>query len=144
MTNPFKNNSLASGLFGFILGLATFGGGQAIYDANSEPEVLYQTPNGLMAVVPQQQTNGVVEKTEEKQEQTETTKDSQNNQNSWRDHPPYKGLTDNPNGDVVVTKSGEKYHKSFNCSGLRNANNPIRVDKNDAINAGFGPCKRCY
>lgn len=143
MANPFKNNSLASGLFGFILGLTTFGGGQAIYDANSEPEVLYQTPNGLMAVVPQQQTNGVVEQPENK-EQAEIKQEPQNNQNSWYNKPPYKGLTENPNGNVIVTKSGEKYHKSFSCSGLKKAKDPILVDRDDAINVGFGPCSKCY
>lgn len=31
MTNPFKNNSLASGLLGFILGMGTLAGGQALF-----------------------------------------------------------------------------------------------------------------
>ncbi len=31
MTNPFKNNSLASGLLGFIFGMGTLAGGQAIF-----------------------------------------------------------------------------------------------------------------
>lgn len=31
MTNPFKNNSLASGLLGYILGVASLAGGQALF-----------------------------------------------------------------------------------------------------------------
>ena len=38
MKNPFKENSLASGLFGFILGLGVMFGGQQLFP----PDVVYE------------------------------------------------------------------------------------------------------
>ena len=55
MTNPFKNNSLAAGLFGYVMGVFTLLGGQAIMGncngsnssngSGSPVSSLYSSPN---------------------------------------------------------------------------------------------------
>lgn len=44
-------------------------------------------------------------------------------------------------GYVWVPSSGKKYHSSSACSGMKN---PRRVTLQDAVNAGYEPCSRCY
>lgn len=46
MKNPFKNNSLASGMLGFILGAGTLAGGQALIHNNDDYS--YSKPAGIM------------------------------------------------------------------------------------------------
>lgn len=44
-------------------------------------------------------------------------------------------------GYVWIPKSGKKYHISDSCSGMKN---PQQVPLQDAINAGYEPCSKCY
>lgn len=46
-------------------------------------------------------------------------------------------------GDAVwiPTHGGSKYHESASCSGM---NSPEQVTKEEAVQRGFTPCKRCY
>ena len=46
MRNPFKNNSLASGMLGFILGAGTWAGGQSII--NNSSLYSYTQPSGIL------------------------------------------------------------------------------------------------
>ena len=41
----------------------------------------------------------------------------------------------------IPTNGGTKYHKKESCS---NMINPSQVTQDQAINAGFTPCKKCY
>lgn len=43
---------------------------------------------------------------------------------------------------VVVTKSGEKYHKP-NCQYVENKNNTIELSINEALKANYKPCSTC-
>lgn len=42
---------------------------------------------------------------------------------------------------VWIPNSGTKYHSSSSCSGMKN---PQQVTKNEAVNLGYEPCKKCY
>lgn len=42
---------------------------------------------------------------------------------------------------VWIPQSGSKYHSKAGCSNMKN---PSQVSKDEAINAGYEPCKRCY
>lgn len=42
---------------------------------------------------------------------------------------------------VWIPKSGTKYHKISDCSGMKN---PSQVTKAEAERRGYTPCKRCY
>ena len=45
-------------------------------------------------------------------------------------------------GDYVwIPNSGHKYHSKPSCSGMKN---PSKVTKEEAIQRGFEPCKKCY
>lgn len=44
--------------------------------------------------------------------------------------------------DVVVTKSGQKFHTS-NCKHIKNKSNLIHMTINEAIQAGYEPCEDC-
>ena len=45
-------------------------------------------------------------------------------------------------GDYVwIPNSGTKYHSKPSCSGMKN---PSKVTKEEAIQRGFEPCKKCY
>lgn len=45
-------------------------------------------------------------------------------------------------GDYVwIPKTGSKYHSNPSCSGM---NNPSKVTKDEAIQRGYEPCKKCY
>lgn len=121
MNNPFKNNSLASGLLGFILGAGTLAGGQAIMDTSNsgnnnngynQPSSLYQSFDG-------------------------------SNGNSRKGTPAFHGLADNPNGDVVITKSGDCYHSAYGCSSLSRSRNLRTVERSDAEAAGISACSKC-
>lgn len=47
-----------------------------------------------------------------------------------------------PNGNFVwIPKSGTKYHSYAGCSGMKN---PTQVTKQEAINRGYGACKKCW
>ncbi len=41
---------------------------------------------------------------------------------------------------VWIPKSGTKYHRRADCSGMKN---PRKVTKEEAINDGYEPCKKC-
>ena len=42
---------------------------------------------------------------------------------------------------VWIPNSGKKYHSRSGCSNMKN---PTQVTKQQAINMGYGPCKKCY
>lgn len=42
---------------------------------------------------------------------------------------------------VWIPQSGSKYHKTSDCSGMKN---PSQVTKAEAEKQGYTPCKRCY
>lgn len=42
---------------------------------------------------------------------------------------------------VWIPQSGSKYHKTSDCSGMKN---PSQVTKAEAERQGYTPCKRCY
>ena len=42
---------------------------------------------------------------------------------------------------VWIPKSGSKYHSNSGCSNMKN---PSKVTKDEAIQRGYDPCKKCY
>lgn len=45
--------------------------------------------------------------------------------------------------DVFITQSGSKYHKEI-CRLLKNKDNVVKKDKEEAIKEAYGPCGRCF
>ena len=45
--------------------------------------------------------------------------------------------------DVYITPNGAKYHKE-DCRLIRNKDKMAKIDKEEAIEKGYGPCKRCF
>ncbi len=45
--------------------------------------------------------------------------------------------------DVFITQRGSKYHKE-ECRLIKNKENVTKLDKKEAIEEGYGPCKRCF
>lgn len=45
---------------------------------------------------------------------------------------------------VYITESGQKYHRTNSCSGLRNSKSISAVTKEVAVEMGRTPCKICY
>ena len=45
--------------------------------------------------------------------------------------------------DVMVTARGSKYHKP-ECRFVQDKENVTTLSKEEAIEAGYGPCGRCY
>lgn len=118
MNNPFKNNSLASGLLGFILGAGTLAGGQVMMDTSNSGNNNngYNQPSSLFQSF---------------------------DENSHRSTMAFHGLEDNPDGDVVITKSGECYHSAYGCSSLSRSRNLRTVDRSDAEAVGISACSKC-
>ena len=62
----------------------------------------------------------------------------------------YSALNDSlePEGEgvyVVSSTTSKSYHKTKDCTSLRNARHPIiKVEKEEAIKQGKTPCKKCY
>lgn len=115
MDNPFKNNPLASGLMGFIIGAGVLWCGNSII---SRPQQHEPTMSGFMS-------------------------SDNDNRTFHHDTPPYHGLEEDPDGDVVITKSGSKYHSPYGCSSLSKSKNFRTVNREDAENVGIGPCSKC-
>ena len=118
MTNPFKNNSLAAGLFGYVMGVFTLLGGQTIVENcngstssnESDPPVFsFYTP------VP-----------------TVPSDDS------------FHGLEQDDGGDVIITKSGDCYHRYYECPALNRSRETRMVKREDAIERGMKPCTKCH
>ena len=57
--------------------------------------------------------------------------------------PAFHGLEDNPDGDVVITKSGNCYHSAYGCSSLSHSRNLRTVDRSDAKAVGISACSKC-
>jgi len=152
MKNPFKDNSLASFLFGIIVGAGACTG----FFAVTEPEVP-TNPQGQMSgliSVPmaenntqQQQTGGDGNTQTPPPEEADVNTPSATNDNpeiihtKWYDGEKYHGLADNPDGDVRVTIAGNKYHRP-SCKHIQ-GHDFIRVTQSDAEQAGLTPCKGC-
>lgn len=124
MNNPFKNNSLASGLMGFILGGATIGGGMKLSDILSQGigQTNTTVPPSSLYVPQEEKENKPIEI-------------------------PHKilhfhGLHDNPDGDVVITTSGSRYHSLYGCRHVKDKPY-IKVDRHDAESVGLSTCSRC-
>ncbi|MBN1869070.1 MAG: hypothetical protein JW847_00620 [Candidatus Omnitrophica bacterium] len=45
--------------------------------------------------------------------------------------------------DVYITQQGTKYHKE-DCRLIKNKENVTKMDKKQAIEEGYGPCKTCF
>ena len=152
MKNPFKNNSLASFLFGIIVGAGACTG----FFAMTEPEIPTNPQgqiSGLIGVPvadnngQQHQTDGEKNTQTPPPEQADVNAPSASNGNTemihtkWYDGEKYHGLTDNPDGDVRVTPAGNKYHRP-SCKNIK-GHDFIRATRSDAENAGLTPCKGC-
>lgn len=117
MNNPFKNNSLASGLLGFIIGVGSLSGGQALVNNGSDSLIGTMSDNEDVIV--------------------STEKTSSKNKVSFH------GLANNPDGDVVITKAGGRYHSLFGCSTLKKSKKFRIVNREDAEAVGLEPCSKC-
>lgn len=45
--------------------------------------------------------------------------------------------------DVFITQRGAKYHKEI-CRLVKNKDNITKLDKKEAVEDDYGPCKRCF
>jgi len=45
--------------------------------------------------------------------------------------------------DIFITQKGTKYHKEI-CRLIKNKDNVTKLDKKEAIEEDYGPCKRCF
>jgi hypothetical protein len=45
--------------------------------------------------------------------------------------------------DVFITANGTKYHKEI-CRLIKNKDGVSKIDKKEALENDYGPCKRCY
>jgi hypothetical protein len=45
--------------------------------------------------------------------------------------------------DVYITPNGSKYHKQ-DCRLIRNKEKMAQIEKKEAIEKGYTPCKRCF
>ena len=118
MTNPFKNNSLAAGLFGYVLGVFTLLGGQAIMgycngsnsSTESNPPVFPFYPP--VPPVPKDDS--------------------------------FHGLEQDDGGDVIITKSGNSFHRYYECPALNRYRETRMVKSKDAVERGMKPCTKCH
>ena len=115
MKNPFKNNSLAAGLFGYVMGVFTLLGGQAIMEyckwSNSTDES--DTPvSSFYKPVPKDDS--------------------------------FHGLAQDDGGDVIITKSGDCFHSYNDCPALNRSRNTRTVKSEDALERGMKPCTKCH
>lgn len=114
MNNPFKNNSLAAGLFGYVIGVFTLLGGQAIVG----------NCNGRNA------SNGGSSSVSSLFQPAEVD-DS------------FHGLEQNDDGDVIITKSGNCFHSDYGCPALNRSRETRTVNRDDAEGKGMKPCSKC-
>ena len=55
---------------------------------------------------------------------------------------PTTGSSVEPEADMVwIPKSGTKYHLHSGCSNMKN---PSHVTKEEAVDRGYTPCKKCW
>lgn len=116
MENPFKNNSLASGLLGVIIGGASVLGFEHLNTPN------HPTSQPVMGIMDNTNSSGPV---------------------LPQDNPKFHGLENDSEGDVVITPSGGCYHSPYGCSSLNRSHNKRTVKREDADNAGLTPCSKC-
>ena len=45
--------------------------------------------------------------------------------------------------EVFITQNGSKYHKEI-CRLIKNRENVTKIEKKQAIEEDYGPCKRCF
>ena len=45
--------------------------------------------------------------------------------------------------DVFITQKGSKYHKEI-CRLIKDRENVTEIDKKEAVEEDYGPCKRCF
>jgi len=45
--------------------------------------------------------------------------------------------------DVFITQRGSKYHKEI-CRLIKDRENVTEIDKKEAVEEDYGPCKRCF
>lgn len=53
----------------------------------------------------------------------------------------YQDSSQSSYGEVWIPRTGSKYHSNSRCSNMKS---PSKVSKQDAINWGYTPCKKCY
>ena len=117
MENPFKNNSLASGLLGFIIGIGVYAGGDNLFSSQPTNSNSDQHVSALV--------------------------DSSNVPTETKSNKKFKGLQENPNGDVVVTSSGKCYHSIYGCKSLKSNSKIQTVARDDAESVGYYACSKC-
>lgn len=117
MSSGFKDNSLACGLLGFIIGSSGTLVGQAIINQFNANRVKQSHPVGLFDASVSQQT---------------PKKDPTN-----FDKVPY-----DPDGEYVITEGGKKYHYE-RCYTLKKSSKLQRVNSVDAEAAGLTACCKC-
>ena len=119
MNNPFKDNSLASGLLGFILGASSMGG----FLYNSAPNgSLVDEGSSSSTKLPRLKDEGI------------------GNKNRNFDDV-YHGLENDSDGDVIVTPSGSRYHSRYGCHHIKD--NYIIVKRESAEYQGLVSCSTC-
>lgn len=45
--------------------------------------------------------------------------------------------------EVLITPNGAKYHKE-DCRLIKNKSRLTKMDKEEAVKKGYGPCRRCF
>ena len=73
---------------------------------------------------------------------TDTKADSFFNTNSQKKETNFDKIPYDPDGDIVITPSGDKYHYEW-CYTLNKAKKIRRANRHDAEAAGLEPCSRC-
>lgn len=117
MSNGFKDNPLACGLLGFILGSGGTLGGQAIIDHLGANQTTQPQPTGLL--------------------DTSVSPEAPQKDPTNFDKVPY-----DPNGEYVITEGGKKYHYD-GCYTLKQSSKLQRVNSVDAEAAGLSACSKC-
>ena len=105
MKNPFKGNTLACGLLGFILGIGVTFGAQQICSPRKCGEPIQES-------------------------HSDGSKDN------------FSTVETDVRGDVVFTRSGNRYHYE-GCSGLSQANETRITTREKAQAGGLKPCMKC-
>lgn len=113
MRNYFKNNSLASGMFGFILGSATYAIGDGAFTGNVDNE------------------------------ETFVSRFMDADNKGCHEDKNFCGLVDDETGDVFVSVSGRCYHNRRSCYTLNNSSRVIKVKREDAIEKNLSECSKC-
>ena len=85
-----------------------------------------------------------VTQAQETQAQSQTQSPSTQPQIEAPQQPPQTEVPTQPVGNMVwLSATGSKYHSRNNCGNMNPAN-AYQVTESDAINQGYGKCKKCW